>query len=585
MTILLSVAGLIYMFIIAIVFFKKDNIASDEIKIYKLLIIVTILSLLAELFIPVTIYYNLMIKDFSLKFYLICILSWTAIFFLYVLSISHEKLLLKEKKVIFPIYIFVNIIISLMILMLPVYFYKNGNIAYSYGPSVDFLTLITNIYVIFISLTVIIDIKHIKSKKYISVISLVILLIITAMIQKMRPEMLIINFAYSVTILIMYFTIENPDVKMLEELYENKKIIEDNNEDTSNFIFKITRDIKKPVDDIIKISSNSDDSKLKEINNIGKNLNYLIDDALDISTMTNDNLKVYNSKYNPANLFKSIKEKYENKLNKNVKLDFILSTMIPEYVYGDSIKLKQIIGSLLQNSIDHTREGTITFEINTIIKYGICRFIIDVTDNGEGISIDKVNEILSFKETNEEFNPEKENLTLREIKLLTNKIGGSFMIRSGEEKGSVVSVTIDQKIVETNEREISKKIDLYEQTLQKNKKIMVVDDDAKELSQITSYLEEKDLSVSGSLFGRDVIEKIANSHKFDLIILDDETNTYSAYEVLKELKKHENFNTPVVIMIDDNKEFIKLHFLQDGFADVIMKSKLKSELDRILKRF
>ena len=114
---------------------------------------------------------------------------------------------------------------------------------------------------------------------------------------------------------------------------------------------------------------------------------------------------------------------------------------------------------------------------------------------------------------------------------------------------------------------------------------MVVDDDAKELAKITSFLESHDAEVSGSLFGRDVIEKNFNNIKYDLILLDDETNTYSALDVLKELKKNKKFNTPVVIMINDNKEFIKLHYLQDGFTDVIMKSKLESEINRIMKRF
>ncbi len=583
MTILLSVAGLIYTLIIAIVFFKKDNIASDEIKIYKLLITMTIVSLLAELFIPVANYFNLAIKDFSLKFYLICILSWTAVFFLYVFSISHKELLIKEKKIIFPIYTFINIIISIMILVLPVHFYKNGNIAYSYGASVDFLVLITSIYVIAISLTMVADFKHIMSKKYISVISLVMLLVITAMIQRTNPEILIINFIYSITILIMYFTIENPDVKMLEELYKNKKLIESNNEDTSNFIFKITQDIKKPVDDIIRISSNSNDEKLKEINNISKNLNYLIDDALDISTMTNDNLKTYNTKYNPTNLFKSLKEKYENKLTENVKLDFTISETIPNYVYGDSIKLKQIIGSILQNSIDHTAVGVITFEIDTIIKYGICRFIINITDNGEGISIDKVNEILSLKELDYEIDLNKEILNLREAKILLNKIGGAFMIKSDDNKTNV-SIIVNQKIVETNENKKDKELNLYQQKIIKSKKIMIVDDDSKELKLIKERLENNNIDVSSSLYGKDVIEKIKNNYKFDLILLDDETNTDSAYEVLKELKKDKEFKAKVVIMINDEKKFIKKHYLEDGFIDIILKSDLKNELDRVLKK-
>ena len=119
----------------------------------------------------------------------------------------------------------------------------------------------------------------------------------------------------------------------------------------------------------------------------------------------------------------------------------------------------------------------------------------------------------------------------------------------------------------------------------RNKRVMVVDDDAKELAKITTFLENHDAEVSGSLFGRDVIEKIASNIKYDLIILDDETSTFSALDVLNELKKNKKFNTPVVVMINDNKEFIKLHYLQDGFADCIMKSKLESEVNRIMKRF
>ena len=118
-----------------------------------------------------------------------------------------------------------------------------------------------------------------------------------------------------------------------------------------------------------------------------------------------------------------------------------------------------------------------------------------------------------------------------------------------------------------------------------NKRVMVVDDDAKELAKITNFLENHNAEVSGSLFGRDIIEKIASNVKYDLILLDDETSTYSALDVLNELKKNKKFHTPVVIMIDDNKEFIKLHYLKDGFAECIMKSKLESEIDRIMKLF
>ena len=227
--------------------------------------------------------------------------------------------------------------------------------------------------------------------------------------------------------------------------------------------------------------------------------------------------------------------------------------------------------------------------VSGIVKYGICRLIIDINDTGKGMSIEEVNDVLSLnsKQLSEIdlHNRDGEILKLKEVKKLITILGGNLMVKSEENKGTTVNIVLDQKVVETKETEISKKLETYEQTLYKNKKVMVVDDDAKELAKITSYLENHEAEVSGSLFGRDCIEKIENNIKYDLILLDDETSTYSALEVLKELKTNKKFNIPVVVMINDSKEFIKLHYLQDGFADVILKSKLESEVNRIMKRF
>ena len=226
--------------------------------------------------------------------------------------------------------------------------------------------------------------------------------------------------------------------------------------------------------------------------------------------------------------------------------------------------------------------------VDAIIKYDICRLIITVSDSGKGMNIEEVNNILSLNIddlSKIKLSDDKKMYNLKEIKKLTMFLGGNFIVKSEIDKGTTVSLTIDQKVVEANKIDISKKLDLYEQSLHSNLRVMVVDDDAKELALITSKLEKMDVFVSGSLFGRDVIDKISNKQKFDLIILDDETSTGSGLEVLKELKKNPKFSTPVIIMINDGKEFIKLEYLKDGFSDVLLKSKLNSELDRIMKKF
>lgn len=590
--IVMLIISFAYMLLTAIIYFSKSRITNVENRIYAEIIITTFFGIFLEtasiLTVPIRTEAPI-INEIVNRGYLLYILVWIFLFTRYIIEISfggnsntENK---KIKKVMGTLLVASHTLFALGLLFLPLQYHYDGTYVYSHGAATELLYVINFLDITAWIYAIVISIKRVGYKKYTPLFAFIALAILNLVIRNINPGILLITVTQTFITIMMFYTIENPDVQMMEELYKNRKIIEKSNEDHSNFVFKITQDIRKPIKEIIDITSDTNDEKLQTINNLGKNLDYLVEDALDVSQMTTKNLKLYNTRYNPKNLFNEIKYRAEFKLDDNVKLEYNISSNVPDYVYGDSIKLKQILSSILDNSIEHTKKGYITLEINTIIKYGICRFIIDVIDNGKGISIDKVNEILSFKDTEEEFNPDKEKLTLRETKLLTNKIGGSFMVKSNEESGTTVSITIDQKIVETKEKEISKKLELYEESLQRSKRIIVIDDNTKELAFITNYLEENQMIANGSLYARDAIEKIENSHKFDLIILDDETSTYSAYETLKELKKNEKFNIPVVVMIDDSKEFIKLHYLKDGFSDVIMKSKLKKELDRVLKRF
>ena len=159
------------------------------------------------------------------------------------------------------------------------------------------------------------------------------------------------------------------------------------------------------------------------------------------------------------------------------------------------------------------------------------------------------------------------------------------MIKSDEGKGTTVTIILDQKIVETRETELTKRLENYEQTLQNSKKVLLIDDDEEELEKISKQLEKESIEVTASMIGRDAIEKIRNKNKYDFIILDDELTGITAITILKELRTFKNFNTPVVVMINENKEGIRLAYLKDGFADIVSKSKLDSEIERILKRF
>ena len=599
------ICSLIYSIMLTILYFTKRRINNIENKIYKLMVCMNIFGLFNELiccyftfYEHVSTFHEIMCAVVN-RIFILYMLSWLFVFTCYVFFVTFkDKFSLKHsKKRVNTIFGIIYAVLFVLSFVLPLYYYSDGEYVYSYGPAANLLMIFGGATILFDIWCVFKNKKNMKNRQYYPLYVLIVLMIIVLIIRNVNPGIILINSTFAFITVLMYFTIENPDVQMMEELYRNKKLVEKSNQDTSNFLFRMTQDIKKPVKDIIEISEKLQDYNdmkeikegIKYINNTSNNLDYLINDALDVSSMTTKKLKIFDSRYNPVNIFKEIKYRFEKQIDKDVKFNFTISNVIPSYLYGDSIKLKQAVNSVLTNALKHTNTGEINLDVSGIVKYGVCRLIITISDTGDGISIEEVNNILSLN--SEELsridlkNRDGDILNLKEVKKLISLLGGNFMVKSEEKSGTTISIVLEQKIVESKETEISKKLESYEQSLYRNKRVMVVDDDAKELAQITTFLENHDASVSGSLFGRDAIEKIASNIKYDLILLDDETSTYSALEVLKELKKNKKFNIPVVVMINDNKEFIRLHYLQDGFADCIMKSKLESEIDRIMKRF
>lgn len=604
LTIPVTILSTIYMCLLAVAYFSKERITNIEIKIYSNMIKLSCVGIILD-----TISCLLLINHLAdtIHFRVVTILifmyyiMWSGLFLIYTYTISFKKQNMTEKefikkhgtiiKAIFCAFALCAIIIPVM----PLNYQVQGETIFPYGLSVDITYFVAGFLAMGLMLVLmIVNHKNIKSKKYVPVYSLIILFLVTVVIQKANPNLILTTSVECFITFLMYFTVENPDVQMIRELYKNKKIIEKSNEDTSKFLFRITADLKKPVKDILNVSNDMKTMNKtadlieanKYITDYGNQLDYLINKALNISNMDTQKIKIYENKYNVYNLFKEINHIAKEEIKEPIKFNYTIGSSIPTYLYGDAIKLKQAITSVIRISQSFTNDGFINLDISSLIKYNICRLIITIEDSGKGISIDRVNEILSM--TNDDIkdtNDENQNLDIFGVKKVINILGGSLMVKSEEGVGTAITITLDQKIVETKETEITKKLESYEQTLYGNKKVLLIDDDEKELSKITGWLEQEEIDVTSSMIGRDCIEKIRNKGKYDLIILDDELTDTTALTILQELQKFKNFKIPVVVMINDNKEGIKLHYLKDGFADTISKSKLDTEVQRIIKRF
>ena len=309
-----------------------------------------------------------------------------------------------------------------------------------------------------------------------------------------------------------------------------------------------------------------------------------VNNALDISTMDIKNLKIVEGVYNTKNFFEEIRLRVKNELkaqNKDVELRYNISKNIPEYLSGDNTKLKQVIITVIMNSMKYTEKGFIELSVDSIVRYGMCRLLIEISDSGRGIELEKINEILSVSKeiTNEEVERiDKLHITLPLAHKIIKALNGSFLIKSETNKGTNILIAIDQKI-EEKQKTKKQSLENYSKKIVNDKKIMMITNNMKIIKQTKQTLD--DIDIVTSPFAKDCLEK-ANEEEYECIIIDEELNEESGVNIIKEIKKI-NKNLPTLILINKKNEFLGKHYIEDGFDDIVIKENYEKEINKIKK--
>ena len=597
--------SLLYTIMVSIVYFSKKKVNTIENKIYSILISISIIGLLLELgccyflynkdISPMYGFLNIFIN----KIFVTYLLIWELLFTIYIFVISFfnknvyvEKITKNKGKIISFISV-ICIVMIMLVILLPLYYYNDGTYLYSYGPATSLLYIMGGIFIIFDNFCLFKNFKEIKNKKYLPLFVLIVLMIFVLILRQINPGLIIINSVFSFVTVLIFFTIENPDVKLIQELNENRILVEKTNEEKSNFLFKMSQELKSPVLYMEELSNsliNEKDSKkikdgINSINMSSRKLSYIINNVLDVSSIDSKKIKTVNSKYNIYAILDEIKTRLSKNVKSGVDFRFYISDNIPTSLYGDVIKLKQVITTILNNSIKHTNSGFIEVSVESLIKYDVCRLIISIEDSGNGMNISKVNELLRLDDelSDDDIKKlDKLDSDLKIAKKIIKVLGGNLMIKSEEDKGSEFIIVLDQKIVNTNDKSIS---DKYKNILTNQKKVLIVDDDVEEIEAISNILKEKNIDVTISLYGKDAVDKINSGSKYDLILIDDEMSSLSGLGTLQELQKIKNFKIKTIVMLNKDKLKIKNSYLEDGFSDYLNKDTLNSSLNDIIEKF
>ena len=587
-----------YILLLAIVYFNKERLKTYENKLYSILLFSNIIGLFLEFACCLTVKnMNLIpfINKVTNRIYLIYFVTYIIIFTNYVYYVSfnngkRQKFIINSKIVFSLIYI----VSALFVLLLPLYYFCGTDSVYSYGPATNYLTILCLVCMIIDLYCLVKNIDNIKQRKYIPLFALLICFIIAFVIRVSYPEIILINSSFAFVTAIMYFTIENPDLQMLREMHNAKEYNDNLNMEKSRFLFNMAKEIKIPLQNINRLSKESlmeDDitlvkEGLNKIKYSSNNLLDLVNKVLDINELEKRKISTRESKYNIELLFKKIISVVKPKIeNKGIEFRINYDKSIPTNLYGDSIRIKQVVTTILNHSVDLTKEGFIELSVNSIIKHDNCRIVIKIEDSSSGIKQDEIEKVFEVNIEKDIENIDDKDISIGLVKKILDLIGGTIIVNSELGKGTSYTIVVDQQIPDSKKTSITEAVEKYEEMYIKNKRILLVIKDEDLNKKLTKYLSKYEVEIVSATGGQACLERIRKNEKYDLIIMEDELDKLSSIDTLNKLKQIENFKIPVIILTRKIELNIKKEYLKIGFTDTYIIPVSKESVKEIITNY
>ena len=549
--------AMLFSLLLCFAYFLRKRINLIENRIYSIMLICSTIDCILVVVLRALSIGNITptiirIATFLNKLDFIQLIIISSCLFLYMLLVTFPEIYSKSKYV-FKLISILNLIGIIIMLFSGVEFISNNSSFSVRGGAINITYFLCLLYIISTIIVPLLNIKHLD-KRHIPMLFVVVSCIFLFFVYKYNPYLIVISITITLVNYLMYFTIENPDVKMLLEMKKSKDKLDKSNYDKSMFLFDMSKMVKRSTENINKIAydvlDNRDidkDNSMREIINEVSMLNTMCNKMFNINEVEASKIKIYNKKYDVKLLIKTLVKSY-NRDNLNLSID----SNIPDNLYGDAITLKECLIDGLELFVN---SDNIILNINSVNKNDICRLIISIEGNG---AIDIENNDL--------------------YKNIYNRIilmGGFIILENNK-----INIILDQKMVIDNDDSLEK----YTNYLKKIS-ILVVDENVSNQKLISKCLDDDNVELTFVSYGKECLNRIRNNEKYDLILMSDELNYMSYIETVKKLKLISGFNSILILMTRDNNVEYTDSYKKYGFDDYILKPISRNKLITLLEKY
>ena len=594
----IPLCGLIINIVLLVIYRLKVTNLRKENRIYFNMIsdafVLTFFCLIAVYLIYIN--YNTNIILLANRIECIAIVNYFANLLSYVSYLT--KIDNKKNKKILNI---INIILTLLVLFMPLELKVTNDLNYmvTVGPAIVVTSIAAALALICIFY---ISLKYKKQieGKLVPIVCLLIFFLIVLITRAIVPEFICLEFFANIALLLMMFTIENPDLKMIQELEEARKRADNANKAKSDFLSSMSHEIRTPLNAIVGLSEDMKDrdvcpdimkEDLNDIIDASHTLLEIVGNIMDINKIESEKMEIVEVSYNFKEEISSLARVQSIRI-KDKKIDYKIniSDDIPYELIGDKQHVKEIINNLLSNAIKYTDEGIVAMNITCFNNNDICNLEIEVYDTGRGIKKEDLKRLYNkFDRLDVEKNStiEGTGLGLAITKKLVELLHGTINVESEYGKGTKFNVIIPQKIgnnTSKDEQVITNNIIDYS-----DKKILIVDDNKLNIKVAKRNIEDLNFKEIDECYnGLECLEKIKNGKKYDIILMDIMMPIMDGEQVLKELKNIKDFDTPIIALTADAIAGSDEKYKNEGFVDYVSKpfnkDTIKLKIDSIFEK-